>query len=142
MRIVLDTNVLVSALISGNGPPADLFDRWDEDEFDLVTSFAQFKELERVLSYPRIAKHLRVGVVEAALFRLANTAIVVSDLPEVTLSADPDDNLILATAVAGVVDLLVSGDRKHLLPIGEVQGIPIVTASEAVARLAGQGDAS
>ena len=60
---------------------------------------------------------------------------MVDELPEVSLSADPDDNLILATAIAGKADLVVSGDRKHMLSVGYVNGIPIVTAQDAADRL-------
>ena len=47
-------------------------------------------------------------------------------------SPDPNDNQILAAAIDGKVDLIVSGDRKHMLALGEVRGIPVVTAREAV----------
>ena len=62
-------------------------------------------------------------------------------LPEVIPSADPDDNPILATAIAGDADLIVSGDRGDMLAIGTAHGIPIVTAREAADRLrAGKED--
>ncbi len=48
------------------------------------------------------------------------------------ISPDPNDNQILAEAIDGKVDLIVSGDRKHMLALGEVRGIPVVTAREAV----------
>ena len=48
------------------------------------------------------------------------------------ISPDPNDNQILAAAIDGKVDLIVSGDRKHMLALGEVRGIPVVTAREAV----------
>ena len=51
------------------------------------------------------------------------------------LSPDPKDNPILATAIAGKADLIVSGDKKHVLALGEVGGIPILTAHEALKRL-------
>ena len=60
---------------------------------------------------------------------------VVTDLPDVNASPDPDDNPILAAAIAGRADLIVSGDKKHMLALGRVQGIPIVTAAVAVDRL-------
>ena len=67
--------------------------------------------------------------------------MVVAELPEVNLSADPDDNPILATAVAGDANLIVSGDRDHMLAVGSAHSIPIVTAREALDRLrAGKED--
>ncbi len=55
--------------------------------------------------------------------------------PDVDLSPDPKDNPILAAAIAGKADLIVSGDKKHMLALGEVKGIPIVTARDALDRL-------
>lgn len=127
--------MLVSALISSHGTPAQLYDRWDEDEFELVTSIEQLEELERVLTYPRIAKRMRPGIAETTVFRLANAAVLATDLPSVDLTTDPDDNAILATAIAGRANLLVSGDRKHVLPLEQVQGIRIVSAIDALALL-------
>ena len=61
--------------------------------------------------------------------------MVMADLPEVNVSPDSKDNPILATAVAGEADLLVSGDKGDMLALGNVEGIPIVTAREAIGRL-------
>lgn len=132
MRIVLDTNLVVSALLNGNGPPTELLNQWNDDHYDLVTSAEQFAEFTRVLGYPRVAKYMKPGVADRFLDRVVRAAILVRDLPKIDLSSDPDDNLILATAVAGQVDFLASGDTKHVLPLGDVQGIPIVTARQAL----------
>ncbi len=63
-------------------------------------------------------------------------AIVVEEIPKVDLSPDPDDNPVLAAAIAGGANLVGSGDKKHVLALGEVAGIPIVTARQALERLA------
>lgn len=63
------------------------------------------------------------------------SARILTDLPVVSWSRDPDDNIILATAVAGKADYLVPGDKKGLLILKQVEGIPILTASEALKRL-------
>ena len=60
---------------------------------------------------------------------------VVIHVPEVNASPDPDDNPILATAIAGRADLIVSGDKKHMLALGDIDGIPIVSAAVAAVRL-------
>ncbi len=132
MRIVLDTNVFVSALISQHGPPAELFDLWNDDEYEVVTSELQIDELRRVLTYPRVAKHLRTGAAETLVRRLRDAARIVSDLPEINLSDDPDDNTILAIAVAGRAALIASGDKKHMLSLDHVQGIPILAPAAAM----------
>ena len=61
--------------------------------------------------------------------------MVTAKLPEMSLSPDPKDNPMLATTVAGEADLLVSGDKGDMLALGHVEGIPIVTARDAVGRL-------
>ena len=58
-------------------------------------------------------------------------ALVLTDAPVVDISPDPSDHPILAAAIAGKVDLIVSADKKHMLALREVQGIPVVTAREA-----------
>ena len=72
-----------------------------------------------------------VAIVE----NLGTRALILHELPVVNLSPDPKDNPILAAAITGMVDLIVSGDKKHMLSLGEVEGIPVVTAREALAYL-------
>ena len=66
---------------------------------------------------------------------MGTRALVLDEPPEVDLSPDPKDNLILAAAVAGMANLIVSGDKKHMLVLGKVEGIPVVTAREALERI-------
>ncbi|MEO0531599.1 MAG: putative toxin-antitoxin system toxin component, PIN family [Planctomycetota bacterium] len=134
MRIVLDTNVLVSGLIS-RGPPALLLDLWIDDLFEVVTSNEQVLEVARVLCYPKLARRLSDEVAFRLVDRLQQAAVLVSDLPQVDASTDPYDNAILATAIAGKARLLVTGDKKHLLALGEIRGVAIVTVQDALARL-------
>ena len=63
---------------------------------------------------------------------LQEDAEILQELPDVNISPDPDDNAILATAIAGKADYLVSGDKGDLLGLGEIEGIPIVTARMAL----------
>lgn len=132
MRIVLDTNVFVSAVISPLGASAELLDRWNDDDYELVTSEEQFDELSEVLVYPRITKRLKPEARQTLLKRLREAALFVTGLPEISLSEDPDDNLILATAVAGKCSMVASGDKKHMLRLNDVAGIPIVTPVRAI----------
>lgn len=60
------------------------------------------------------------------------------DVPRV-VPTDPDDDHVIAAAVAGQADLIASGDKRDLLPMGSFQGIPIITAREAVQRLEARG---
>lgn len=135
MRIVLDTNVLVSALISGKGSPGRLLAIVKRKNFTLVTSTYQIEELREVLSRDHLKQCILPGEAADLLYTLESVGVVVSELPTVHLSPDPKDNPILATGIAGRAELIVSGDKAHLLDLGHVEGIPIVAPREAVVRL-------
>ena len=135
MRVVLDTNILISALITKGTPPDTLYRAWLRGEIELVTSVAQIAEFARVLARPRIRRLVDADEANALVESIAARAVVFDILPEVDISPDPADNPILATAIAGNADFIVSGDKKHVLSLGEVRGIPIVTARDALDRL-------
>lgn len=137
MRIVLDTNVLVSALITKGTPPDRLYRAWDAGSFQLVTSSPQLNELGRVLAYEKLRPYITQDEADALLETIRAAAVVVEELPDIDLSPDPDDNAILATAVAGEADLLVTGDKSGLLRLKSVRGIPIVTPLQALGRIRG-----
>ena len=98
MRLVIDTNILVSALFSSTSLPAHLIVLWREGRFDLLTSADQLDELMRVTRYPRIRDRLAPALAGRLINELRDIAIVVKDLPVVTVSPDPYDNYLLATA--------------------------------------------
>jgi len=135
VRIVLDTNVLVAALITKGTPPDRLYRAWVRGEIEVITSAVQIAEIADVLARPRLQKYLDADEAAAIVHNLDTRALVLDDLPDVDLSPDPKDNPILAAAIAGNADLIVSGDKKHMLALGEVEGIPIMTAREALDRL-------
>lgn len=135
MRIVLDTNILVSALLTPNGPPGRLLAAVKRGDVTLVTSDVQIDELRNVLGRDRLSACIRPREAAALLDNLSAVGVVATDLPDVDASPDPDDDLILAAAVAGHADLIVSGDKGHVLALGQVEGIPIVTARDALDRL-------
>lgn len=135
MRIVLDTNVLVSALITKGTPPDLLYQAWEAGSCQLVTSRAQLAELERVLAYKKLRPFITLDEAEALLETIDSAADVVAEIPEIDRSPDPGDNVILATAIAGEAELLVTGDRSGLLALESVRGIPIVTPRQAIERI-------
>jgi len=129
LKVVLDTNVLVSGLISNQGPPRQIVDAWLEGRFTLVTSLYLAEELAHVLTYPRIAERIRldepeVDTILAALLSEAEMAPGELELPGVT--RDPKDDPVVACAVEGDAGYIVSGDQD-LLVLGEYEGIEVVT---------------
>ena len=135
MRVVLDTNILIGALITKGTPPDRLYQAWLRGEFELVTSTVQLAELADVLARPRLHKFIDADEAAAIVENLGARALVLDEPPGVHLSPDPKDDPILAAAVAGKADLIVSGDKQHILALGEVHGIPTVTAREALEHL-------
>ncbi len=93
-------------------------------------------EVADVLARPRLQKYLNAEEAAAIVENIDTRAVILDAPPDVDLSPDPKDNPILAAAIAGKADLIVSGDKKHMLALGEVEGIPIVTARDALVRLA------
>jgi putative PIN family toxin of toxin-antitoxin system len=124
VRAVLDPNVLVAALLSRRGAPAELVVRWLAGEFELAVSEALLDELARALAYPKIRD--RVAESEARAFgELLRDAGRLATDPEAWAhrSADPGDDYLLALAQAERA-ILVSGD-KHLLALADE--LPILT---------------
>ena len=114
MRVILDTNVLLGALISPHGPPDTLYRAWRAARFELVTSTVQLDELRRVSRYPKLKAILpahRIGTLVNNLQR----AIVLEQLPplpdEIRVN-DPNDAFLLAMALGSEADYLVTGDRR------------------------------
>ena len=142
MRVVLDANVLVSALISAKGAPAQILLHWQEGKLDVVASPPILEELERVLHYPRLQERydLPEGMIQRFLQLLEQQAILVE--PGESLSVierDPSDNRYLECAVAGEAEYIVSGDR-HLLNLKEYRGIQIFNPREFLALLKFEGE--
>jgi hypothetical protein len=138
LRVVLDTNQFVSSVLVRQGLPAQVLDAWRRREFLLITSPAIIAEIRSTLSYPRIRRKypLADDDVDRLVTLLEQDALVVPGKIKTpgAVPADPADDMVLACAVEGQADLIVSGDR-HLLDLGEYQGIPIVTAREFLEQL-------
>lgn len=128
MKAVFDTGVFVSALITDRGFSYRAVVLWVDGTVDLVTSAWQIEEIRTVSRYERIAPRVVPHHVGALINRLRRRATVLESLPEVDYSPDADDNPILAAAVVGGVQYVVSGDKGDLLSLEAVQGIQIVSA--------------
>ena len=134
MKVVFDTNVVVSASF-WRGSPFDCLTAWAQGRCEAVVSptlLAEYHETheELRLDYPKITP---VGWVAA----LTESAKLVFPTDRATgATPDPADEMVLECALAAEADLIVTGDKKHLLPLREFQGIPIVSPAEFLRRLA------
>ncbi len=132
MRVVADTNILISALLFG-GPSEQVFLAGLRGEIQLITSGALLKELERVL---KNKFKLDVHFVREVIDEVRNVAEVVEVSSHIDVISHPDeDNRVLECAVDGRADFIVTGDTKHILPLKEYRGIKILSPSEFIRRL-------
>jgi len=141
VRIVLDTNVVLSALLWRGTPHHLLIAIARSPSIQLHGSTAMLEELTDVLARPSATR--RLGLIgKSAREVLADyidaiTLVEPAIVPRVVIG-DVDDDQVIAAAVAARADLIVSGDRKHLLSLGSHQGIEIVSAAEALRRIASE----
>ncbi len=136
-RLVIDSNVFISGLISASGAPALILRAIQRKKAIHLVSDPIVEEYLRVLNYPRIRKFSKISdrfVVDIAAYLVYQTERV-ELVTAIRLSPDEDDDVFLATAVDGHADLLVTGDKADLLSLQEVEGVPIVSAGEALDRL-------
>ena len=135
MRVVLDTNILVSGLMHPASTPGRIIAPWSEAQFDVVSSHEQLTEIGRVLAYPKIRRILKWDDqrIEQFIKRLyIRVEVAEPESTGVEALRDPDDAPILGALVAAEADLLVTGDRD-LLALSD--RYPIETPAEFVRRI-------
>lgn len=110
MRVVLDANVLLSALIASGSVPALIYRDWEDGRFTLVTSEWRLDELRRATRYPKLRKYVRLHEAGTMVRGIRREAVVLEELPPVELAPGPDDDPLLAAALYGEADYLVTGD--------------------------------
>lgn len=132
MRVVLDTNVLVSALLVEISLPAQLIAHWRRGGFALLTAQPQLDELMRVTRYPKISARIKPALAGRLINDLREIALVVKNLPPVDVSPDPYDNYLLSLAAGGEADYLVTGDKPDLLGLGRYEGTKIVSVRDFI----------
>ena len=132
IKVVFDTNVIVSGLIASSGSPHEVLEAWHRGDVVLLVCEAIADEVTGVLQRPYFRDKRQITRSDIARIKnsLETDAVVVS--PEVTLEVvrdDPDDNRILECALEGGAEYVVSGDH-HLLELKRFRGTQIVTARE------------
>lgn len=127
MRVVLDTNVLLSALISPHDAPDIIYRAWRTGKFDIVTSTTQLKELQRASRYPKFKMILQPARVGTMINNLQH-AIILERLTVHAEALDPNDAFLLSMSIEGKADYLVTGDRRaEFLQQKNIQRTRIVT---------------
>lgn len=135
MRVILDTNVLLSAFIRVDSNPYKLLQAWLHGRFELVSSNAQIEEVARVARYPKVRRYIAPAEVGWLVNLIRERGRVIDRLPRVDASNDPSDNFLLGMAEAAEADYLVTGDKAGVLAIGKHGKTNIVRVSEMVTTL-------
>jgi putative PIN family toxin of toxin-antitoxin system len=133
VRVALDTNILISALLLASGHPAAIYRAWIAGRFTLVTCEEQIEELRAVLQKPALAERIRPHRAGRLVNELRRVAKMVEQLPRVRRSPDPNDDYLLGLAEAGRADYLVTGDKSGLPALGSHGRTRIVSAREFAA---------
>jgi uncharacterized protein len=139
IRAVLDTNIIISALF-WKGLPRAVFDAAIDKQYFALTTEALTSELIRVLSYPKFAQQIANLALNTEQLVADYLAITIAVLPAEILPGvvrDPKDLAVLACAVGGQADCIVSGD-KDLLTLGTYENIPILNAEQFLVRLSAE----
>jgi len=137
IRVCLDTNVIVSGLISSSGAPFEVLEAWRNREFILLTSDEIIAEVSKVLEYPKVKKAFLVTDedIEQFILHLSKySQRTPGELKPEVVTEDPSDNMFLACAVEGNAGFIVSGDN-HLLNLETYQGIQILAPREFIKQL-------
>lgn len=139
MKVVLDTNILISGIARPGGAPGRVVDAWLQGKFELVVSEALLEEFTRALRYPKVRKLvLAKGLADEDLrdfleiLRVKTVTVDIADVPLPVIPSEPKDRHVIAALVASGADYLVTGDRKDLLSLGSPK---IVSAADFASRL-------
>lgn len=136
MKVVIDTNVLISGLFSSQSPPVKVLNLWLVNKLDVYVSPEIIEEYMSVLLRPKFS---RIGSAKeryemiSALIDLENSYMVYPDFNLHVVREDPDDDIFLECALQGRVEAIISGD-EHLLEIGFFKGIHILSPFEFLRR--------
>jgi putative PIN family toxin of toxin-antitoxin system len=138
LKVVLDTNVFVSSLLVKAGLPSQVLDIWRQRRYLLIVSPAIIAEIRATLEYPRIRRKYAITDedIEQLTALLEQDALLVPGEADVTgvIPQDPADEMVLACALEGQADVIVSGDR-HLLDPESYRDISILTVRQLLERL-------
>lgn len=135
MRVILDTNILLSALMTRGTPPDRLYEAWRHGRFGLVSTERQIEELRDVVRRPFFQGRLKPSEIGRMVNDIRRLAVMCETLPLVQCSPDPADDFLLALCEASLADYLVTGDKSHLLTLDRHHGTQIVTARTLVGLL-------
>lgn len=135
IRAVINTDILISGILSAGGSPGEIVDLWLAGEFTLLASNQMLAECERILEHPTLQENLRLAAVPKddlmAMLRDRSERTVEPRSNLSSLIRNPFEEMVLASAVAGHADYLVT-EEEDLLALGEYEGVTIISPEQFV----------
>lgn len=132
MRVVLDTIILLSALMVRGTPPDRLYEEWRHGRLQLASTEKQIDELRQVVRRPFFQARLKASEIGRMVNDIRRLAMMCDTLPAVSRSPDPNDDYLPALCQAASADYLVTGDKSHLLALERHEGTRILSARSLV----------
>ena len=139
MRVVFDTNVIITSLMTRQSHAATLIQLWEDGQIELLISQASFGELQRVVKYPKVRSRIAKPdeEIEKFITLIKDNCIFQEPAIKINLIAeDPTDNKYIELAVAGDAKYIVTGDQ-FILKYEQYQGIHFVTPAEFLSLIRG-----
>jgi uncharacterized protein len=130
VRVVLDANIIISALITPDGVGAKLIKAWSIDRFVLLTHDILLAELRDVTRRPEFKARMTRHDAGRLINRLGAASLRITHLPVVQRSADPHDDFLLGLSEGGRADILVSGDKRGVLALKSHGATRIMSARQ------------
>jgi putative PIN family toxin of toxin-antitoxin system len=130
VRVVIDTNIFISALLIPTSSAAHLVSLWKEEDFILLTADLQLQEIIRVTRYPKLRERLTPSIVGRLINEIREISIFINKLTDVDVSDDPYDNYLLSIASAGQAHYLITGDKRDLLSLKKYNSTLIITLTD------------
>jgi putative PIN family toxin of toxin-antitoxin system len=129
MLVILDTNVLFSAILAPSGAPARIHHAWRQKQFELATCIDQIEEIRRASRYHRFRAALQPHRFGTLINNLSHARMWTQPLPNIHTADDPADSFLLNLAEVVKAHYLVTGyKRSHILELNSIGGAKILTA--------------
>ena len=133
LRIIVDTNVLVSSLLA-SGPSSAILDLWRNKRFTLISSIDLLNELITTLNRPRISKRISETDAKDLVKLLEERALFVAPEVKIEVCRDPHDDKLLKCAIESKANIIATGD-KDLLTLHPFRGIDIIPPADVIKRI-------
>lgn len=130
MRVVLDSNIFVSYFLTQNPTISKIFELIQKRKIILLVSTEIKAEVIKVFQYPKINKFLQPKHFQTLNYLLEEESILVYPQKRISLSKDPKDNIYLECCLEGKANYLITGDKKHLLPLKKFHQTKIISPNK------------